>query len=117
MSYGIRVQKSPAFSEKLGPDLFVQRFNSREEYQSVFKLCDNKRRISWLESMLIPVRTDTFSNFCKDLSLPHFFDEALKTKELGLTIFIVIGTILCSIITFPIRCITAGVSKIANSFP
>jgi len=107
MSYAIRVQKSPAYLEKLGPDLFVQRFNSREEYQSVLKLCDNKRRICWFESMLIPARTDTLANFCKDLFLPRFFDEALKIREFGLKIFMSIGTIVWGVITFPIRCITA----------
>lgn len=85
----------------------IRPFNSREEYQSVLKLCDNKRRIDWLESMLIPARTDTFANFCKDLTLPRFFDEALKTKELVEKILISLGTILWGVITFPIRCITA----------
>ncbi len=101
MSYEIRVQKSQA-----SPDLFVQRFNSREEYQSVLKLCDNKRRINWLGSMLIPARTEPLANFCKDLFLPRI-DEALKVKELGLKIFISLATILWGVVTFPIRCVTA----------
>ncbi|EKD86217.1 MAG: hypothetical protein ACD_37C00407G0002 [uncultured bacterium] len=99
MSYTIRVQKSPEYLQGGNPDLLVKNFNSVEEFQAVSSLCDNKRRISWLESLIIPVRTDTLGNFCQDFFLPGLFNKALKVKDVAIKMF------LC-VITFPIRLIT-----------
>jgi hypothetical protein len=106
MSYKIRVQQSPEYLRFEKRDLLVKSFNSFEEFQDVFNLCDNKRRISWLESLLIPVRTDTFSSFCQDFLLPGLFNEALKTKHVAGKIFLGVFMTIVDIITFPIRLIT-----------
>lgn len=106
MSYTIRVQKSPEYLQGGNPNLLVKNFNSLEEFQAVSNLCDNKRRISWLESLIIPVRTDTLRNFCQDFFLPGLFNEALKTKDVALKIFLCIMMPIYDVITFPIRLIT-----------
>lgn len=90
MTFTIRVQKSPEYLQVGNPDLLVKNFNNVEEFQAVTNLCNNKRRISWLESLIIPVRTDNLSNFCKDFFLPGFFNVALKTKDVALKIFLCI---------------------------
>lgn len=115
MVYTIRVQKSPEYLQGDNPNLLVRNFNSEEEFQAVVNLCDNKRRISWLESLIVPVRTDTLNNFCKDLFLPGLFNEALKTKDVALKIFLCIMMPIYDIITLPIRLITVIPRYIYNA--
>jgi len=115
MSYTIRVRKSPEYLQMGNPDLLVKNFNTEEEFQAVTKLCDNKRRISWLESLIIPVRTDNFSNFCKDFFLPGFFNEALKTKDVAHKIFLCILMPICDAITFLLRLFTVIPRYIHNA--
>jgi len=115
MTYTIRVQKSPEYLQVGNPDLLIKNFNSVEEFQAVANLCDNKRRISWLESLIIPVRTDNFNSFCKDFFLPGLFNEALKTKDVALKIFLCIMMPIYDIITFPIRLITVIPRSIYNA--
>lgn len=106
MVYRITVQKSPEPSQEWGDNLFVADFPNLAGLQGVLNLCDNKRRISWLESLIIPVRTDTLGNFCQDFFLPSLFNEALKTKDVALKIFLCIMMPIYDVITFPIRLIT-----------
>lgn len=65
------------------------------------------KRVSLPEYIVIPVRTDNFSNFCKDLFFPGFIHGALKIKDLGQKIFFCILTPLWDLMTLPIRLITA----------
>ncbi len=90
MGYSIKISANPAFMQLEPEPFFSRSFNSLEELQKVSVLCDNKRRIGWLESLIIPVRTDNCDNFCKDFFLPGFFNEALKTHDLGLRVILCI---------------------------
>lgn len=113
MSYAIRVQQSPGYVQ--APDLLVKHFNSQQELQAVIGLADNKRRVEWIESLVIPVRTNTFGNFCKDFFLPGFINVALKTN--GLVSKILLGIIMSvfDILTLPIRCLTVIPRVIYNA--
>lgn len=72
--YSIEVQKSLEYlQERESPHLLSRNFNSSEEFQSVINLLDNKKRISWLRSLMIPVRTDNKHNFCKKFFLAGSF--------------------------------------------
>ena len=115
MVYAIRVQKSPEYLQDDNPNLLVRNFNSKEEFQAVVNLCDNKRRINWLESLIIPVRTDNLNNFCKDFFLPGLFNPAFKTQDVALTIFLCMLMPVYDIMTLPIRLITVIPRYVYNS--
>lgn len=115
MVYTIRVQKNAEYQQVANPDLFVRNFNDQQEFQTVLNLCDNKRRISWLESLAIPVRTDNVENFCKDFFLPGLFNEALKTNDLATRIFLGMLMPIYDIISLPIRLITVIPRYIYNT--
>lgn len=106
MSYTIRVQKSPEYRQEGDPELLVQNFDTEEDFQAVSKLLVSKRRIDWLESLVIPVRTDTLGNLCQDFFFPGLFNVALKTKDASLRIFLCIFMPICDVLSFPIRLIT-----------
>lgn len=107
MSYSIKVSANAEFQQVEPPPFFVRNFDSAEEFQRATNLCDNKRRIGWLESLVIPVRTDNLSNFCKDFFLPGLFNQALKTHDVATKIFLCIFMPIYDIISLPIRLITA----------
>jgi hypothetical protein len=115
MTYTIRVQKSPEYLQEGNSELLIKNFNSAEEFQAVMDLCDNKRRIGLLESLIVPIRTDNLNNFCKDLFLPGLFNEALKTEDVALKIFLCILMPIFDIITLPIRLITVIPRYIYNA--
>ena len=114
MGYTIRVQSSASL-EAANRNLLVKDFNSKEEFQAVANLCENKRRISWPESLIIPVRTDNLDNFCKDFFLPGLFSEALKTHDLATKIILCIFMPIYDMITLPIRFITVIPRYIYNA--
>jgi hypothetical protein len=107
MPYSIKVSATSRFERAEQPPLFARNFDSVEEYQSVSNLCDNKRRIGWLESLIIPVRTDNLHNFCEDFFLPGFFNCALKTHDVATRILLCIFLPIYDILSLPIRLITA----------
>lgn len=113
-NYTMRVNKSPESLQE-ETNLFTVNFNSFGEFEPVYNLLNNKRRISWLESLIIPVRTDNFSNFCKDFFLPGLFNNALKTKKVALRIFLCIMMPIYDLITLPIRLITVIPRYIYNA--
>jgi hypothetical protein len=107
VSYSIKVSTNAEFRQVEPPPFFVRNFASTEEFQRVTSLCDNKRRIGWLESLVIPVRTNNLNNFCKDFFFPGLFNRALKTHDVATKIFLCIFMPICDIISLPIRLITA----------
>jgi hypothetical protein len=115
MTYAIRVGKSFGSTEDGSPYLLDKRFNSLEELQAVGKLCHNRRRIYYLESLIIPVRTDNIGNFCKDFFFPGLFEVALRTHNAGVKIFLCIVTTVIDIVFLPIRLITVIPRYIYNA--
>lgn len=115
MTYSIRVQKTPEYLQASNPDLLVKNFNSFEEFNSVFSLCDNKVRISYFESLIIPMRTDNLGNLCKDFIAPGLFNEALKANSLKNKIFLSLYLGLIDLATLPLRLITVVPKYIYNT--
>ncbi len=103
----MKVSANAEFQQVKPPPFFVRNFDSAEEFQRATNLCDNKRRIGWLESLVIPVRTDNLNNFCKDFFLPGLFNHALKTHDVATRIFLCIIMPIYDILSLPIRLITA----------
>ncbi len=106
MSYSIKVSVSPELQQVEPIPFFVKNFDLSEEFQTVMNLCDNKRRIDLFESLIIPIRTDTFNNFCKDFFLPTLINHALKFNHIALKIIYSVVLTICDICTFPIRVFT-----------
>lgn len=107
VSYSIKVSaRGDEFQQVKPHPFFTRDFDSAEEFQRVKNLCDNKRRIGWLESLVIPVRTDNLNNFCKDFFFPGLFNQALKTHDVATKIFLCIFMSIYDIISLPIRLIT-----------
>src|SRR5277367_3762980 len=84
MGYSIRV--AAQVPRERASEFFLEKnFDSLEAFDEAKKLCDNKKRIGFFESLVIPVRTDNLTNFSKDFfrSEKNFdsleaFDEAKK---------------------------------------
>jgi len=111
INYGIIVQKhashracaswSEYASSELGQSLLLMReFHTKQDFQAVVDLCHDERRIGWLESLVIPIRTDNVQNFCEDFFLPGFFNFALTTNDLAVKIFLCIITPIYDILFF-----------------
>lgn len=116
MSYSIKVQKSPEFSQGPNETLFFKEFSTQQEFEAVEKLCVNVERVGWLGSLIMPVRTDNLRNFCEDFFLPGFFNVALKTNDTALRVFLCLLMPIYDIITLPLRAITAIPRALYNAY-
>lgn len=116
MSYAIEVR---AVSEDLRPAdsvLLSQTYTQKADFEKVDALMINQREVSWIESLFIPVRTDSFGNLCKDLFLPGVFNSALKTKEVFGRIIDCMEMFAFDIITLPFRLITVIPRALYNAY-
>lgn len=77
------------------------------EYEEVVDfLEDNKRRIGFFESLVIPIRTDNLKNFCQDFCLPTFTHYALRVNNLGIRIIASMVCLFLDLATLFLRAIT-----------
>ena len=106
MAYSMRVQRSPEFSQLEGRLLLEKNFASLQEFNEVRGLYDNKRRIGFLESLIIPVRTHNLNDFCKDFFFPAVVNIALKARSVADKVILSIIWAICDVYTFPLRLIT-----------
>lgn len=108
MSYSIKVSPQPNWIESSVP-FFEKKIDNDREGQlidRVFKRM-NQERIGLLRALIVPVRTDTLRNFCKDFFIPTVANYApLKCNDIALRIILCIGAAVCDFITFPLRLIT-----------
>jgi len=106
MSCTVTFKKSVNSNQVAEDPLLVKNFTDFKEAANTLSLSENRRRIGWLGSLIMPVRTDTLSNFCQDFFLPGLFNQALKTKDVASKIILCILMPIYDVITFPIRLIS-----------
>ncbi|NGX58942.1 MAG: hypothetical protein KR126chlam3_00083 [Chlamydiae bacterium] len=68
--------KAKVNSDSNEPWLFERKFETKEEFETVANYCSSRKRTGFLESSIITVRTDNFTDFCKDFFLPTFINRA-----------------------------------------
>jgi hypothetical protein len=81
---------------------------TKDEFDEVKNLCSSRCNIYVIPASFIPVRTDNAKNFCKDVFLPTFFNQALKVRSAAAKCFAILFSLILDIATLPIRLLTAG---------
>jgi hypothetical protein len=104
MTYAIRIATQQP--ERSSDFFFEKSFSTIEEFQKVTKLCDNKQRIGFFDSLVFPIRMNNVKNFCTDFFLPTFFNHALTINNIVIKIICSITCCLLDICTLPIRVFT-----------
>jgi len=95
--------------------LLVKKFSSVEEYYSfIDKYGKSVSSYSLLKSTLIPLRTDNWKDFAKDIFLPTFVNHALRINNFVLRIFASIFALTLDVITFIPRVIVSPFRAIYN---
>jgi hypothetical protein len=106
--YAIKVQNQSDHDKNIDSTLFFKKFETNEEFRDVWQLCENRRRMNVLEALITPIRTDRFSNLCKDFFLPSVCQFLESTKVQNVFIkslaFLILTPI--DVISFPFRIIT-----------
>ena len=102
--YEVRVYANYAGLKRNEP-ILCQNFRSIEDFTNISGISQKNRSV--FESLMVPVRTNNFRNFCEDFFLPTFINQALKCNNVALKIIYSIAYIICDVCTLPIRLITA----------
>jgi hypothetical protein len=105
MGYSIRV--AAQMPDRANDFLCVMDFDTKEEFDQVKKLCDNKKRVGLFGSLVKPIRTDTAEHFCQDLFFPSLIHCALKLHNTALKVICSIAFTAVDVMTLPIRALTA----------
>lgn len=87
-----------------------------EDYPHIENLLnDNCFRVSWTAALLFPVRTNSLSNFVKDLFFPTLINHATRVDSIVLRFFAVIAAAALDLLTLPIRLLTTIPTIISNN--
>lgn len=96
-------------------ELFHREINSSQEGQEFLReYGQSVPGWSACAFSLIPVRTDAWGDFAKDLFLPAFINGALRVDCLFCQVIVSILAIAVDIVTFPVRLITAPLRAVYN---
>jgi len=77
MFYDIHI-KSVKITPRLGvnePTIFHKDFSSYDYFNTFGHLCENRGNVGFFTSLIIPVRTDTLTNFLQDFFFPTLFKQ------------------------------------------
>lgn len=93
--------------DKEGCVLYQQPCSSEEELKAfIHSYGKSKNGWSFIQTAMIPLRTQNLKDFSKDFFLPTFVNFALKINNLALKIIASIFTIILDIATAPLRLLT-----------
>jgi hypothetical protein len=92
----MQIRKDGSFNQ---PVVFEKQYKEGDEWDIVNSaLQQNIPRAGFFKAAVIPIRTDSISNFCKDFFLPNVVNQS---------IVFIIHSLVIDILTFPIRVLTA----------
>lgn len=87
---------------------------TQEEHRHFRGICESRRTILVFPAALIPVRSNTLSNFCKDFFFPTTINQVVRIRNIGVRIFVALISMIFDLATLPIRCITCIPTVIYN---
>jgi len=110
MAYSIKIQTPD------GKTSWKKDFTEAEEkdYRAIKGLCQSRSTVFIFPAALIPVRSDSCKNFCKDFFLPTLINQAIKVKSMAGRVFAAFFALLFDLITFPIRLLTCIPTALCN---
>jgi hypothetical protein len=92
-----------------------QKSLNEEEFTKVQEYTKGENKVSLFYANLVPVRTNNFHNFSKDLFLPLTLRaNARKVNDSVGSYFLLLAALVFDLLTFPIRLITAIPRVISN---
>lgn len=103
-------------SIRCGPDaIYTRELNSTKEAANfINKYGKSVPHDSLLKAIFIPLRTDCWKNFAKDLFLPTFINRAIKVDGIGQRVILSVIAIFIDVCTFIPRLISSPFRAVYN---